>query len=113
MRHCLMLDLHDDPALIAAYEKAHQAIWPEVAGHLRANGVVDMTIHRLGTRLCMVMDTDDAVFDADRMARAEATDPRLIAWERAMWRFQVATPWTPAGGKWIAAPKIFDLATQP
>ena len=113
MRHCLMLDLHDDPALIAEYERLHHAIWPEVAAHIRSHGVTGMAIYRLGTRLCMVMDTDDAVFDAERMARAAATDPRLVAWEQAMWRFQVPTPWTPAGTKWTAAPPIFDLALQP
>jgi L-rhamnose mutarotase len=112
MRHCLMLDLHDDPALIAEYEVRHRAVWPEVAAHLRSNGVIDMQIFRLGTRLCMFMDTDDAVFDAQRMAHASATNPRLIAWEEEMWRYQVPTPWTPAGVKWIAAEPIFDLALQ-
>ena len=112
MRHCLMLDLRDDPALIKEYEDRHRAIWPEVATHLRSQGVTGMQIYRLGTRLCMVMDTDDAVFDAERMAHATATDPRLIAWEELMWRFQVPTPWTPAGVKWVAAEPIFDLALQ-
>ena len=113
MRHCLMLDLRDDPALIKEYEDRHRVIWPEVAAHLRSQGVTGMQIYRLGTRLCMVMDTDDAVFDAERLAHATATDPRLIAWEDLMWRFQVPTPWTPAGVKWAAAEPIFDLARQP
>jgi len=112
MRHCLMLDLRDDPALIDEYETRHRAIWPEVASHLRAHGVTGMQIFRLGTRLCMVMDTDDAVFDAERMAHAAATDPRLIAWEEEMWRYQAPTPWTPAGVKWVEAEPIFDLARQ-
>ena len=112
MRHCLMLDLRDDPGLIKEYEDRHRVIWPEVAAHLRSQGVTGMQIYRLGTRLCMVMDTDDAVFDAERMAHATATDPRLIAWEDLMWRFQAPTPWTPAGVKWVAAEPIFDLALQ-
>ena len=113
MRQCLMLDLRDDPALIKEYEARHRAIWPEVAAHLRAHGVTGMQIYRLGTRLCMVMDTDDAIFDADRMAHAAATDARLIEWEKEMWRYQIATPWTPAGAKWVVAESIFDLALQP
>ena len=112
MRHCLLLDLKDDPALIEQYEAHHRALWPEVAQHLRSQGVIDMQIYRLGTRLCMVMETDDSVFDADRMARAEATDPRLVAWEELMWRYQAPTPWTPAGIKWVAAKLIFDLTSQ-
>jgi L-rhamnose mutarotase len=112
MRHCLMLDLKDDPALIAEYEAHHRAIWPEVRQHLHQQGVTGMEIFRLGTRLCMVMDTDDARFDAERMARAEAQDPRLLAWETLMWRFQAPTPWTPEGRKWVRAERIFDLAAQ-
>ena len=112
MRHCLMLDLNDDPALIAEYEAHHRAIWPEVKEHLQRQGVTGMEIFRLGTRLCMLMDTDDAVFDAERMARAEAEDPRLLAWETLMWRFQAPTPWTPEGRKWVRAERIFDLAAQ-
>jgi L-rhamnose mutarotase len=107
-----MLDLRDDPALIDEYEARHREIWPEVASHLRAHGVTRMQIFRLGTRLCMIMDTDDAVFDADRMAQAAATDPRLIDWEAQMWRYQVPTPWTPAGTKWAVAEPIFDLALR-
>ena len=87
MRHCLLLDLKDDPALIEEYEAHHRAIWPEVAQHLHANGITVMEIFRLGTRLCMFMETDDERFDAGRMAREQTEDPRLAAWETLMWRF--------------------------
>src|SRR5687768_401314 len=60
MRHCLALDLHDDPNLIAQYEAHHRDVWPEVLAHLRAHGVRELEIFRLGTRLVMMMDTDDA-----------------------------------------------------
>jgi L-rhamnose mutarotase len=113
MHHCLMLDLHDDPASIEEYEARHRVIWPEVAAHMRNHGVIGMQIYRLGTRLCMFMETEDAVFDAAKMAHAAATEPRLIAWEEEMWRYQVPTPWTPAGTKWVEAEVIFDLALQP
>ena len=111
MRRCLMLDLRDDPVLIKEYEARHRAIWPEVAAHMRAHGVINMQIYRLGTRLCMVMETDDARFDAQRMTRAEAANPRIAAWEELMWRFQASTPWTPPGRKWTEASLIFDLTT--
>lgn len=109
MRHCLMLDLKDDPALIAQYEAHHRAVWPEVLRHLADSGVTSMEIYRLGTRLCMLMETDDERFDAQRMARAQAEDPRLAAWETLMWNFQAPTPWTPAGEKWVRAERIFDF----
>ena len=110
MRHCLALDLHDDPDLIAQYEAHHRDVWPEVLAHLRAHGVRELEIFRLGTRLVMVMDTDDARFDAGAMADAERADPRLQEWEGLMWHFQKATPWTPTGQKWTPMTPIFRLS---
>lgn len=108
MRHCLALDLHDDPERIAAYERHHRTVWPEVLAHLRAHGVREMELFRVGTRLVMVMDTDDA-FDAGAMAAAERDDTRLRDWEALMWTFQKATPWTPPGAKWTPMQRIFRL----
>ncbi|CAG9181220.1 L-fucose mutarotase [Cupriavidus laharis] len=112
MRHCLALDLRDDPALIARYEALHQRIWPEIAGHLRRHGVTGMEIWRVGTRLVMVMDTDDARYDPDSMARAAAADPKVQEWEALMWTFQAPTPWTPPDRKWVPMTRIFDLKDQ-
>jgi len=110
MRRCLALDLRDDPELIARYEAHHRAVWPEVLAHLRTQGVRELEIYRLGTRMVMVMDTDDAVFDPARLAAAERDDPRLKEWEALMWRFQAPTPWTPAGTKWTPMQSIFRLS---
>jgi L-rhamnose mutarotase len=109
MQYILALDLKDDPELILEYEAHHRAIWPEVAAHLRAQGITGMTIHRLGTRMVMVMTTDDLVFDADRYATESAGHPSIQRWEALMWKFQLPTPWTPAGQKWTVMTKIFDL----
>jgi L-rhamnose mutarotase len=108
MRHCLFLDLRDDPALIAQYEAHHRAVWLEVRQHLHEQGVTGMQIWRLGTRMCMIMETDDARFDAARMARAEAANPRIAAWETLMGRFQQPTPWAAPGRKWMDGALIFD-----
>jgi L-rhamnose mutarotase len=111
-RYALALDLVDDALRIADYEKAHEAIWPEVRAHLRAQGVLDMEIYRLGTRLFMVMEVNSAVYSADRMALASLDNPAVVRWEALMWTYQVPTPWTPAGEKWVSMAKIFDLAAQ-
>lgn len=111
-RYALALDLVDDPAKVAAYEHAHQKIWPEVRDHLRAQGVTEMEIYRLGTRLFMVMEVDPAVFDAARFAAASAASARIQAWETLMGQYQLPTPWTPAGTKWAEMPRIFQLSTQ-
>lgn len=113
MLHVKFHDLKDDPALIAEYERQHERIWPQVAQRLRSLGVVDMEIHRLGTRMVMLMYTDDDCFDAETFARTLAADETCQAWEALMDRFQAPTPWTPAGQKWAAGCRIFSLARQP
>jgi L-rhamnose mutarotase len=109
MRHCLALDLKDDPALIAEYEAYHRSIWPEVRAHLEAPGVTGMEIYRLGTRMVMLMETDDARYDAETMALASRNDPKIQQWEELMWKFQAPTPWTPEGEKWVGMRRIFEL----
>ncbi|GEM_PF-367667 len=104
------LDLRDAPALMARYETLHRRTWPEVAAHLRSHGVTGMETHRLGTRMVMVMETDDAVHDPRAMSLAAAIDPKLRKWEVLMWTFQAPTPWTPPGDKWTPMACIFRLA---
>lgn len=112
MRYCLALDLKDDADLISRYEAHHRRIWPEIAAHLRLHGVLGMEIYRLGTRLVMLMETDDAIYSAERMANAARSNPKVQEWETLMWQFQAPTPWTPAGEKWVAMAQIFDLRQQ-
>jgi L-rhamnose mutarotase len=111
-RYALALDLVDDAQRIADYEKAHQRIWPEVRDHLRAQGVLDMEIYRLGTRLFMVMEVDPAVYSAEAMAAASLASPAIQRWETLMWTYQAPTRWTPPGEKWVPMQRIFDLKSQ-
>jgi L-rhamnose mutarotase len=113
VRYALALDLVDDAQRIAHYEQAHKTIWPEVRNHLRAHGVLAMEIYRLGTRLFMVMEVDDAVYDAAAMAQATLDNPAIARWEALMWTYQAPTPWTPEGEKWVVMPRFFSLAEQP
>ncbi|MGV2288204.1 L-rhamnose mutarotase [Trinickia sp. YCB016] len=112
MRYCFALDLRDDPDLIARYEELHREVWPDVVRHIREHGVSTMEIYRLGTRLFMIMETDDGRYDADRMARAAESNAAVRQWEELMWSFQAPTPWTPAGQKWVPMNRIFDLQQQ-
>lgn len=113
MRHCFALDLRDDAELIARYEAHHRRIWPEVTAHLRQHGVLDMEIYRVGARMVMVMETDDAVYDPQAMAQAAQANAKLREWEALMWTFQRRTPWTPPGQKWTSMTRIFNLSDQP
>lgn len=112
MRYALALDLVDDEQRIAAYEKAHEHIWPEVRDHLLANGVLGMEIYRLGTRLFMVMEVDPNTYSEAAMAVAAHNNPAIERWETLMWNYQVPTPWTPPGEKWVVMRRIFDLGQR-
>ena len=109
VRYALALDLVDDEAKIAAYEKVHESIWPEVREHLLAQGVLAMEIYRLGTRMFMVMEVNPAVYSEERMAQASLKNEAIVRWETLMWTFQAPTPWTPAGQKWVRMQRVFQL----
>jgi L-rhamnose mutarotase len=55
-RYCQMLNLKDDPALIAEYRKRHseEEVWPETLAAIREVGILEMEIYILGTRLFMI-----------------------------------------------------------
>jgi len=108
MRHCLALDLKDDPALIAEYERYHEKIWPEIEESIRTAGITSMEIYRLGNRLFMIMETDDT-FSFDRKAAMDAGNPKVQEWEALMWRYQQALPMARPGEKWLLMERIFAL----
>lgn len=111
-RHCLALDLKDDPELIKEYEEHHRRIWPDIARSIRASGIEDMEIYRVGSRLFMIMDVaDDFSFEAK--AAADRDDPRVQEWEALMWRYQRSLPMAAPGEKWMLMERIFALAEQP
>lgn len=110
-RHILLLDLVDDPELIARYEAWHApgAVPPAVVRSIAAAGIVAMEIHRAGDRL--VMDTAPG-FDPKAKAAADAADPDVQAWEALMGRFQRPIPAAAPGVKWTPATRIFSLDEQ-
>ena len=97
MRYALALDLVNDVQSIADYEKAHEKIWPEVRDQLLLNGVLDMEIYRIATRLFMIMEVDDAFYDATSMHKASLANSIITQWEDKISTQQVLTPWTPIG----------------
>jgi L-rhamnose mutarotase len=113
-RRILILDLKDDPALIAAYEAHHLpgAVPEAIVRSIRASGIEEMEIYRCGNRLVMVMETA-AGFDPEAKAAADASDPAVIAWEELMDRYQQRLSWAPTGTKWMEGERIFALSDQP
>lgn len=107
-RFCFALDLKDDPDLIAAYDRHHRNVWPEILRSIRDSGIEDMEIYRSGNRLFMVMQTaDDFSFEAK--AAADLADPRVREWETLMWTYQQALPTAAPGEKWVRMDRIFAL----
>lgn len=108
MRYCLALDLKDDPALIAEYERYHERIWPEIEDSIRQSGITDLEIYRVGNRLLMIMETDET-FSFDAKSAADAANPKVQEWETLMWRYQQALPMAKLGEKWLLMDRIFQL----
>ncbi len=107
-RYCLALDLKNDPALIAEYEKYHRNVWPEIIKSIKDAGIAVLDIYRTGNRLCMIMEVDED-FSFEKKAAADRYNPTVQEWEALMWKFQQALPWAKAGEKWILMDKIFEL----
>ena len=84
-RHVLLLDLVDEAEAIARYEAWHAAgaVPREIVHSIRDAGIISMDIYRSGTRLVMVMETDES-FDPAAKAAADAANPAVIDWETRM-----------------------------
>jgi L-rhamnose mutarotase len=106
-RRYFALDLKDDAALIAEYERWHRSenIWPEVVAGLSAAGVTELEIFRCGNRLMMAMDAPSGFATAEAAATGRAAQ-----WEELMWRFQQSLPFAEPGQKWVPMGRIFSLS---
>lgn len=111
MRLYYALDLHDDPALIAEYERWHtpEAIWPEIIDSIAAAGVRDMEIYRVDDRLVLTMEVDED-YSAEAKSAADRENPRVQAWEALMSTFQKPLPGSAPGEKWRPMARIFSLS---
>ena len=107
-RHCLALDLKNDPALITEYERYHEKIPEAIDKSIRESGITNLEIYRIGNRLFMILEaTDD--FSFEKKGAMDAANPDVQAWETLMWQFQQALPEAKAGEKWLPMKQIFDL----
>ena len=107
-RHCLALDLKDDPDLIAEYERHHEQVWPEIVKSIRDAGIEDMEIYRVGNRLFMIMEVSDG-FSFEAKDESDRANPRVQQWEELMWKYQQALPMAKPGEKWLRMEAIFKL----
>lgn len=107
-RYYLALDLKDDPALIAEYERLHQKVSPEIERSMVDAGIINMEIYRTGTRMFMILEVSDG-FTFERKASMDAANPKVQAWENLVWNYQQALPGSKPGEKWVLMEKIYQL----
>jgi len=107
-RHCLTLDLKDDPKLIAEYQRYHEKVWPEITQSIKDAGIHGLEIYLRGTRMFMILEVDES-FSFERKAEADRKNPKVQEWENLMWTFQKALPEAQPGEKWLPMERIFKL----
>jgi L-rhamnose mutarotase len=110
-RHCLTLDLQDDPKKIAEYKRYHEKIWPEVRDSLLNAGVFAMEIYLVGTRMFMIMDVSDD-FSLEKKAAMDRANPKVGEWEALMANFQAVPEGADPVRRWATMEKVFDLKDQ-
>ncbi len=93
MRYCLALDLKDDPALIAEYERHSRSYMARDRAKHRNHRALRCSIFTARvTVFFMIMETNDQYSPAEK-AKADAANPKVQEWETLMWKFQQALPW--------------------
>ena len=107
-RHCLTLDLKDDPKLIAEYQRYHEKVWPEITQSIKDAGIHGLEIYLRGTRMFMILEVDEN-FSFEKKAEADRKNPKVQEWENLMWTFQKALPEAQPGEKWLPMERIFKL----
>lgn len=100
-----LLDLQDDTARIAEYERWHSDVWPEVLDHLKASGFRSCRISRAGNRLVMVVESDHPTASD---GGGKPVPARVQEWESLMDSYQQRLPFAEPGQKWVLATTIFD-----
>ena len=108
IRHCLALDLKNDPALIAEYELHHKNVWPEILKSIKDSGIISMDIYRVSNRLFMIMEVND-VFSFEKKQQADTNNSKVQEWEELMWEYQQPLEGSAKGEKWKLMDKIFEL----
>jgi L-rhamnose mutarotase len=107
-RHCLTVDLKNDPKLIAEYCEYHRHVWPEVLRSLRDAGIIDAEIYLHGNRLCMILETVEG-FSFEEKLQRDAANPKVCEWEELMWKYQQPLPESNPGQKWHQMDCVFRL----
>lgn len=106
-RHCLTLDLKNDPKAIAAYDDYHRNVWPEIQKSLGDSGIKSMQIYRAANRLFMIIEVADD-FSFERKRKMDNSNAKVQEWETLMSNYQQPLPFAKPGEKWVLMEKVFQ-----
>lgn len=111
-RHCFALDLKEEPELIESYKKHHQTanVWPEIISSIKGAGIEELDIFLVGNRLFMIMVVNEK-FSFEAKTASDLANPKVVAWEQLMWKFQQQLPWAKGDEKWLLMDNIFTLSS--
>lgn len=109
-RYCQTLELKNEPALIAEYERLHspEHSWQEIRDGIREVGILEMEIYRFENKLFMIVETPQD-FDWDSAMARLATLPRQEEWENTVAAFQQCAQGATSDEKWHGMHRIFYL----
>jgi len=102
-----VLDLKDDPEIIAKYEEYHRNVWPEVIDALTGIGIERMEIFRSGNHLFMYCTVPDE-FDPRRDFQGYTESKRAEEWNDQMSTFQQKVPEATETDWWCPMSLAFD-----
>ena len=102
-----VLDLKDDPEIIAEYEEYHRAVWPEVLEALKGIGIERMEIFRSGNHLFMYCTVPDD-FDPRRDFQSYTASKRAEEWNDLMSTYQQKVPEAAEDDWWYPMSLAFD-----
>jgi L-rhamnose mutarotase len=102
-----VVDLIDDPEIIAKYEEYHRNAWPEVRAKQKALGIERMEIFRSGNRLFMHMRVPDD-FSPERDSRNYVGAARNKEWNDIMSSFMQKVPAAADDALWHEMLLAFD-----
>ena len=103
----MMVNLVNDSAAIAAYEKYHAKAWPEVIAANEPANIKGVKIYRLANRLVMILTVPEN-WDGDKDNNYVKSSPRVKEWLDIMEKYQQPSPEAPAGTKgWTTMKLVF------
>lgn len=109
-RYCQMLELKNEPELIARYRRAHskEESWKEIRDGIRQVGILEMEIYIKDNRLMMIVETP-LDFNWDEAMSRLATLPRQAEWEAFVAQFQQCEANATSDEKWQMMERMFYL----